>query len=210
MTDVGPEGAYCPQETDLGQPFERTANIRGISGTRRSEVAMFDLTNSPEWSALSKHFGEVGERHLRQLFADEPDRVTRLTAGAGDLVLDYSKHRITEETMPLFIDLALAAGVEGRRDAMFAGAHINSTEDRAVLHVALRMPEQQQLTVDGQNVVRDVHAVLDHMGDISDRIRNGSWVGATGERIRPWSTSASVDRTLGLPWRRRAGRLRRT
>jgi glucose-6-phosphate isomerase len=145
---------------------------------------MFDLTSSPEWSALSKHFGEVGDRHLRQLFADEPDRVTRLTAGAGDLVLDYSKHRITEETLPLLIDLALAAGVEGRRDAMFAGAHINSTEDRAVLHVALRMTEQQQLTVDGQNVVRDVHAVLDHMGDISDRIRNGSWVGATGERIK--------------------------
>ena len=145
---------------------------------------MFDLTNSPEWSALSKHFGEVGDRHLRQLFADEPDRVTRLTAGAGDLVLDYSKHRITGETLPLLIDLALAAGVEGRRDAMFAGAHINSTEDRAVLHVALRMTEQQQLMVDGQNVVRDVHAVLDHMGDISDRIRNGSWVGATGERIK--------------------------
>ena len=144
---------------------------------------MFDLTSSPEWSALTKHFGDIGDRHLRQLFADEPDRATRLTAGAGDLVLDYSKHRISVDTLPLLIDLALAAGVEGRRDAMFAGAHINSTEDRAVLHVALRMTEHQNLTVDGQDVVGDVHAVLRHMGDISDRIRNGSWVGATGKRI---------------------------
>jgi glucose-6-phosphate isomerase len=145
---------------------------------------MFDLTNSPEWSALSKHFEDVGERHLRQLFADDPDRATRLTAGAGDLVLDYSKHRITEETLPLLVDLGRAAGVEGRRDAMFSGAHINSTEDRAVLHVALRMPESEKLTVDGQDVVGDVHAVLRRMGDLSDRIRNGSWVGATGERIK--------------------------
>ena len=145
---------------------------------------MFDLTDSPEWSALSKHFEEVGERHLRQLFADDPDRATRLTAGAGDLVLDYSKHRITEETLPLLVDLARAAGVEGRRDAMFSGVHINSTEDRAVLHVALRMTEREKLTVDGQNVVSDVHAVLRRMGDLSDRIRDGSWVGATGERIK--------------------------
>ncbi len=145
---------------------------------------MFDLTSSPEWLALSKHFDEVGYRHLRQLFADEPDRATRLSAGAGDLVLDYSKHRITEATLPLLIDLALAAGVETRRDAMFAGAHINSTEDRAVLHVALRMTEQQQLTVDGQDVVGDVHEVLRRMGDISDRIRSGAWVGATGQPIK--------------------------
>ena len=145
---------------------------------------MFDLTDSPEWSALSKHFEDVGERHLRQLFADDPDRATRLTAGAGDLVLDYSKHRITEETLPLLVDLARAAGVEGRRDAMFSGVHINSTEDRAVLHVALRMTEREKLTVDGQNVVSDVHAVLRRMGDLSDRIRDGSWVGATGERIK--------------------------
>jgi glucose-6-phosphate isomerase len=150
----------------------------------RNEALMFDLTGSPEWSALSKHFDDVGERHLRQLFGDDPDRATRLTAGAGDLVLDYSKHRITEETLPLLSALARAAGVEARRDAMFSGVHINSTEDRAVLHVALRMPERQELTVDGQHVVSDVHAVLRRMGDISDRIRNGSWVGATGERIK--------------------------
>ncbi len=145
---------------------------------------MFDLTGSPEWLALTKHFEDVGQRHLRQLFADEPDRATRLSAGAGDLVLDYSKHRITETTLSLLIDLALATGVETRRDAMFAGAHINCTEDRAVLHVALRMPEQQHLMVDGQDVVSDVHHVLRRMGDISDRIRSGTWVGATGERIR--------------------------
>jgi glucose-6-phosphate isomerase len=145
---------------------------------------MIDLTISPEWRALSTHFGDIGERHLRQLFADEADRADRMTVSAADLTLDYSKHRITEATLPLLFALARATGVEARRDAMFSGTHINSTEDRAVLHVALRMPESAALTVDGQNVVSDVHSVLRHMGDVSDRIRNGSWLGATGERIR--------------------------
>jgi glucose-6-phosphate isomerase len=145
---------------------------------------MIDLTNSPEWLALSKHFDEIGERHLRQFFADDADRATRLNAGAADLTLDYSKHRITEDTLTLLCDLARATGVEARRDAMFAGEHINTTEGRAVLHVALRMPEGTSLIVDGQDVVADVHSVLRRMGDVSDRIRNGSWVGATGERIK--------------------------
>jgi glucose-6-phosphate isomerase len=143
-----------------------------------------DPTASPAWQALATHFDAVRDIHLRQLFAEDPDRVTRQTAGAADLVLDYSKHRVTAETLSLLFDLARATGVEARRDAMFAGVHINTTEDRAVLHVALRMPEGEKLTVDGQDVVGDVHAVLRHMGDLSDRIRNGSWVGATGERIR--------------------------
>jgi glucose-6-phosphate isomerase len=142
-----------------------------------------DPTSTPQWKALAAHFGDVEDLHLRQLFADDAERAVRLTAEAGDLVVDYSKHRITAETLPLLFDLARATGVEARRDAMFSGVHINSTEDRAVLHVALRMPADESLTVDGQNVVADVHTVLDRMGALSDRIRDGQWVGATGERI---------------------------
>jgi glucose-6-phosphate isomerase len=141
-------------------------------------------TRSPAWHALASHFDMVKDLHLRQLFADDADRVTRQTAGAGDLVLDYSKNRVTPETLSLLFDLARASDVEARRDAMFAGEHINTTEDRAVLHVALRMPESEKLTVDGHDVVGEVHSVLRRMGNLSDRIRNGAWVGATGERIR--------------------------
>ena len=143
-----------------------------------------DLTSSSEWKSLATHFGEVGHLHLRELFAHDTQRAERLTASAADLVLDYSKHRVTDETMRLLMAVARAAGVEARRDAMFAGAHINTTEDRAVLHVALRMPEESPLSVDGQDVAADVHAVLKKMGDLSDRIRSGEWLGATGERIR--------------------------
>jgi glucose-6-phosphate isomerase len=143
-----------------------------------------DPTSTPQWQALATHFGEVGHLHLRELFASDPERTVRLTAEAGDLVADYSKHRITTETLPLLFDLARATGVEARRDAMFAGEHINTTENRAVLHVALRMPEDEKLVVDGQNVVADVHTVLGRMGDLSDRIRDGRWVGSTGQRIR--------------------------
>src|SRR5580692_8106670 len=143
-----------------------------------------DLTTTTQWQALESHFSDVGSRHLRELFAGDPERGARLTARAGDLVLDYSKHRVTDETMRLLLDVARAAGVEARRDSMFAGDHINTTEDRAVLHIALRLPEGERLSVDGQDVAGDVHAVLGRMGDLSDRIRNGSWVGATGERIR--------------------------
>jgi glucose-6-phosphate isomerase len=141
------------------------------------------ITESTAWKALQAHFGEVRDVHLRELFDQDAGRATRLTAGAGELVLDYAKHRITDETLSLLFDLARAAGVEARRDAMFSGEHINTTEDRAVLHVALRMPVGESLTVDGQDVVGDVHRVLDRMGDLADRIRNGTWVGATGERI---------------------------
>ncbi len=143
-----------------------------------------DLTATLEWKALTAHYEEMSARHLRDLFAADPERGTRLAAGAADLVLDYSKHRVTDDTLHLLMDLARAAQVEERRDAMFAGAHINTTEDRAVLHVALRMPPGSELTVDGQNVTADVHAVLEKMGRLSERVRNGSWTGATGERIR--------------------------
>jgi glucose-6-phosphate isomerase len=143
-----------------------------------------DLTTTTQWQALETHFSDVGNRHLRELFADDPERAARLTARAGDLVLDYSKHRVTDETMRLLLGVARTAGVEARRDAMFAGEHINTTEDRAVLHIALRLPEGEPLSVDGQDVAGDVHTVLGRMGDLSDRIRSGTWVGATGERIR--------------------------
>ena len=101
----------------------------------------------------------------------------------GDLYIDYSKHRVSRETLQLLIDLARAAHLEEHRDAMFAGAHINTSEDRAVLHTALRLPRDAELVVDGQNVVADVHEVLDAMGDFTDRLRNGEWTGATGKRI---------------------------
>jgi glucose-6-phosphate isomerase len=142
-----------------------------------------DLKATPEWRALAGHHDAISKKHLRELFTDDPERTGRMTAGAADLVLDYSKQRVTDETMRLLMDLADAADVAAHRDAMFAGDHINTTEDRAVLHVALRMPPGSVVQVDGQDVVGDVQAVLTKMGDLSDRIRNGSWTGATGKRI---------------------------
>jgi len=142
-----------------------------------------DLIESTQWAALGEHFHKVRDLHLRELFAQDPDRMARFSTQAGELFFDYSKHRITAETLRLLMDLAREAGVSERRDEMFAGRHINTTEDRAVLHVALRMPRGDRLTVDGQNVVDDVHRVLEQMGDLSDRIRTGDWRGATGRRI---------------------------
>jgi glucose-6-phosphate isomerase len=142
------------------------------------------ITQTEEWQALTAHFEQVREVRLRDLFAQDPDRATRMTAQAADLFLDYSKHRATGDTIRYLLAVARRAGVEGRRDAMFAGEHINTTEDRAVLHVALRMPAGTRLEVDGQDVVADVHRVLDKMGDLSDRIRSGEWTGHTGRRIR--------------------------
>ena len=150
--------------------------------TRRRLPGM-DLTATPEWKALAAHYKETSTLHLRDLFDEDPERTGRMTAEAADLVLDYSKQRVTDETLRLLMDLADVADVAAHRDAMFAGEHINTTEDRAVLHVALRMPPGSALHVDGQDVVGDVHAVLAKMGDLSDRIRNGSWTGATGKRI---------------------------
>jgi glucose-6-phosphate isomerase len=143
-----------------------------------------DIRSTPEWQQLLAHADEMREVHLRDLFAADSGRAGRMTLQAGDLLLDYSKHRASGETLRLLGALAERAGVAARRDAMFAGEHINVTEDRAVLHVALRMPRDASLVVDGQDVVADVHAVLDHMGEVSDRIRSGEWTGATGKRIR--------------------------
>jgi glucose-6-phosphate isomerase len=142
-----------------------------------------DITATEAWRRLAEHHASIADAHLRDLFAADPGRGERLAADAADLHLDYSKHRVTDETIDLLLDVARAAGVEERRDDMFAGRHINTTEDRAVLHVALRMPRDAELVVDGQDVVADVHRVLDRMGAVADRIRSGAWTGATGRRI---------------------------
>ncbi|ULE31251.1 glucose-6-phosphate isomerase [Mycobacterium sp. IDR2000157661] len=149
-----------------------------------SDFRKSDIASTPAWQALQRHHDQIGEKHLRAFFADDPARGTELAATVGDLYVDYSKHRVTRETIALLVDLARAAGLEQRRDAMFSGAHINTSEDRAVLHTALRLPRGAQLSVDGRNVVADVHEVLDKMGDFTDRLRSGEWTGATGQPIR--------------------------
>jgi glucose-6-phosphate isomerase len=148
------------------------------------EVQLPDISATPEWNALVRHHDQIGAKHLREFFDEDPARGRELTLTVGDLYVDYSKHRITRETLKLLVDLAKAADLEGRRDAMFSGVHINTSEDRAVLHTALRLPRGAELVVDGQDVVADVHAVLDSMGAFTDRLRNGEWTGATGERIK--------------------------
>jgi glucose-6-phosphate isomerase len=142
-----------------------------------------DIAATPAWQALQRHHDQIAGSHLRELFDEDPSRGTELTVSVGDLYIDYSKHRVTGETLRLLVDLARAAGLEQRRDAMFSGVHINTSEDRAVLHTALRLPREATLEVDGQDVVADVHEVLDRMGDFTDRLRSGEWTGATGERI---------------------------
>jgi len=138
----------------------------------------------PAWSALQRHYEKVRDIHLRSLFAEDPSRGERLTVEAAGLYLDYSKHRVTDETLRLLLDLATEAGLRRRIDAMFAGDRINVTERRAVLHVALRAPRGQRITVDGEDVVPAVHAVLDRMADFSSRVRSGAWTGFTGKAIR--------------------------
>jgi glucose-6-phosphate isomerase len=142
-----------------------------------------DISTTPAWNALVRHHETIGSKHLREFFDQDPARGHELTLTVGDLYVDYSKHRVTRETLGLLVDLARAADLEGKRDAMFAGQHINTSEDRAVLHTALRLPRDASLTVDGQDVVADVHEVLDRMGEFTDRLRSGEWSGATGERI---------------------------
>ncbi|MGA5328674.1 glucose-6-phosphate isomerase [Streptomyces griseoincarnatus] len=142
------------------------------------------LNQTPEWTALAKHREELGEVRLRELFEADPDRGTGYTLRVGDLYVDYSKHLVTDETLRLLRDLAAATDVSGLRDAMFRGERINTTEDRAVLHTALRAPRDAVVEVDGENVVPAVHAVLDRMADFADRVRSGEWTGHTGRRIR--------------------------
>jgi glucose-6-phosphate isomerase len=152
--------------------------------TPRKTVRIKPLVNRQSWKALQAHYKEIRAVHLRTLFADDPQRGTRLTAEAAGLFLDYSKNRITDETVKLLLQLAEDSGLQERIEAMYRGEKINVTEKRAVLHVALRAPREASVMVDGENVVPKVHAVLDQMTDFSNRVRSGEWKGHTGKRIR--------------------------
>ena len=142
------------------------------------------LTSRPAWKALASHASNVRDLHLRALFADDPERGKRMTTEAAGVYLDYSKNRITDETVELLIQLAEECELHARIAAMFAGETINVTENRAVLHVALRAPKGSSIVVDGTNVVPEVHAILDRMTDFANRVRSGAWTGHTGKRIR--------------------------
>ena len=141
-------------------------------------------TRPPAWKALAAHYKTISKLHLRQLFADDPDRGQCMAIEAVGLYLDYSKNRVIDETLNLLLQLAEESGLRERIDAMFSGEKINITEKRAVLHVALRAPKDESIVVDGKNVVPEVHAVLDRMADFSNRVRSGEWKGHTGKRIR--------------------------
>ncbi len=153
-----------------------------MSGTEA--VARLPLTQLRAWQALGRHFAAVRDVHLRALFADDPQRGERLTTEAAGLFLDYSKQRVTDETLRLLLALAEESGLRARIDAMFGGAKINVTENRAVLHVALRAPRDATIVVDGVNVVPEVHAVLDRMADFATRVRDGRFTGHTGRKLR--------------------------
>ena len=142
------------------------------------------ISQTPEWQAVAAHFEQLRDVHLRQLFAEDPGRGDTMVLEAGDLYLDYSKHRLTSETIDLLAAVARRAGVEQLRDAMFAGEKINVTEQRAVLHVALRAPAGEKILVDGVDVVPEVHEVLGRMGAFAEQVRAGEWTGHTGKRIR--------------------------
>ena len=142
------------------------------------------LTNRPAWKSLKSHYEKTRDIHLRQLFADDPNRGQHMATESLGIYLDYSKNRITDETIQLLVKLAEETGLRDRMDAMFRGDAINVTEQRAVLHVALRAAKGQSIVVDGQNVVPDVHAVLDKMDGFCQRVRSGEWKGHTGKRIR--------------------------
>ncbi|MDI3404840.1 glucose-6-phosphate isomerase [Streptomyces cavernicola] len=142
------------------------------------------LNQLPEWTALGKHREQLGDAHLRELFAADPQRAGKYTAQVGDLHIDHSKQLVTDETLELLRELAAATDVFGLRDAMFRGEKINTTEDRAVLHTALRAPRDAVIEVDGENVVPKVHAVLDKMSAFAERVRSGEWTGHTGRPIK--------------------------
>ena len=142
------------------------------------------LTRRASWQALVEHRAHVAGLHLRELFAQDAHRGERLALEAEGLYLDYSKNRVTDETLKLLLQLADESGLRERIDAMFSGQKINTTEGRAVLHTALRAPRDATIVVDGENVVPAVHDVLDRMADFSDRVRSGAWSGYTGKRIR--------------------------
>jgi glucose-6-phosphate isomerase len=153
---------------------ERTTKSQGIE----------PLTERKAWKALGEHYKNVEKLHLRNLFADDPKRGERLTVDAVGIFLDYSKNRLTDETIKLLLELAEESNLQARIDAMFRGEKINITEKRAVMHIALRAPKSSSIVVDGHNVVPQVHAVLDKMANFSERVRSGAWKGHTGKRIR--------------------------
>src|SRR5882724_1820303 len=154
------------------------------AGTAPLTARPAPLTARPAWKALAAHHEKVRDLHLRTLFEHDPKRGERLTAEAAGLYLDYSKNRVTDETLDLLLQLAEESGLRARIEAMFGGERINITENRAVLHTALRAPRGTSIIVDGDNVVPLVHAVLDKMSDFADRVRSGAWKGHTGKRIR--------------------------
>src|SRR5208282_2945271 len=147
-------------------------------------MAVTPVTERKAWQELKRHHAEIAGVHLRELFAADPGRGERLTAEAAGLYLDYSKNRVTDETMRLLVALAEESGVPEHRAAMFRGDHINVSENRSVLHVALRMPASEHLVVDGTDVVAQVHEVLGRMADFANRVRSGEWKGYTGKPIR--------------------------
>ncbi|MFF3857681.1 glucose-6-phosphate isomerase [Streptomyces sp. NPDC002209] len=166
---------------NANQAAARSASNEGGGGRREGRTR---LNRTAEWLALGKHREELGQTHLRELFAADPNRGTGYTLRVGDLHIDYSKHLVTDETLELLRDLAAATGVAELREAMFRGEKINTTEDRAVLHTALRAPKDAVVEVDGENVVPAVHAVLDKMAAFADQVRSGQWTGFTGKRIK--------------------------
>jgi glucose-6-phosphate isomerase len=161
-----------------------TTTQRPTKRTQSSTKTIQPLTKRKAWKALTAHFKKAKELHLRDLFAADPKRAEKLTLEALGLHLDYSKNRVTDETLKLLFQLATESGLKERIDSMFKGDKINITEKRAVLHVALRAPKEETILVDGENVVPQVHEVLDRMADFANRVRNGAWKGYTGKRIR--------------------------
>jgi glucose-6-phosphate isomerase len=168
-----------PEET-----LKAFADHGEIGSIMNATTSIKPLTQRPAWKALAAHHKKIQKLHLRELFADDPKRGERLTIEAAGLYLDYSKNRITDQTLKLLVQLAKESGLREKIDAMFSGEKINLTENRAVLHMALRAPKGATIVVDGKNVVPEVHAVLDKMAGFSGRVRNGDWKGHTGKRIK--------------------------
>jgi glucose-6-phosphate isomerase len=161
---------------------------------------MEPLRHHTAWKALSTHYEAIERLHLRDLFARDPGRGERLTAEGVGLFLDFSKNRITDRTIELLIELAEESGLRSRIDAMFRGDKINITENRAVLHVALRAPKDASIVVDGENVVSGVHAVLERMTEFSNRVRSGDWKDTPAGAFATSSTLVSGAQTWGRPW----------
>src|ERR1700733_7667969 len=178
---IEPDGVH--DEFAHGPRDERSMNMATAAATEKIKRTE-PLNKRKAWKSLQAHYKRVRELHLRKLFADDPKRGERMTAEAAGLFLDYSKNRITDETLKLLIELAVESGLRARIDAMFRGEKINTTEKRAVLHVALRAPKNASIMVDGENVVPQVHIVLDKMAQFSNRVRSGEWKGHTGNHIR--------------------------